>query len=94
VIVIDRAIAYETRLANRIVIPTEKTATITEFLNGVITFPVSMSVLKLLRFQCFGKANGFVYISTSSLKVPKTTIELGTKTAAANNVNMVFLKIL
>jgi hypothetical protein len=60
VMVIERAIAKATMLANRIVINTEKTATNTEFLKGVQTFPVAMRVLKLLRFQCLGRAKGLV----------------------------------
>ena len=60
VTVTDRAIAYATKLANRIVMLTENTATITLFLNGVNTLPVSTRVLKLFRFQFCGNASGLV----------------------------------
>ena len=58
VIVNIREIAKAAKLANNNVKNTDPKATITEFLNGVATLPVSKSVLKLFRLKAFGHAKG------------------------------------
>jgi hypothetical protein len=57
-IVIERAMAYAAILARSKVKNTEKTATITLFLKGVINPPESNNVRKLSRVQVFGNARG------------------------------------
>ena len=76
---------------------TDPTETITEFLNGVATFPVSKSDMKLVKLNALGSAKGLLYISKSLLKVPSTTMETGIMTAIekiAKSTRLEILKII
>ena len=58
VTVIIREMEYAAKVASNNVKKTEPSETITEFLNGVPTFPVANKVLKLFKLKAFGQARG------------------------------------
>jgi hypothetical protein len=58
--VISREIEYAARLANNRVIATEKTETITLFINGFVMLLSTNNLRKLSKLHTAGRDNGFV----------------------------------